>query len=265
MPKSLYADAGFAAGRNWPGLFLACACLGTLLFNTAVAQMAGSGNERQIHTTLEQLLGNAQAARYEKIIAADQPLSWEVYLPGPGPGERPGVLVYISPVNTGQIDPRWRSVMDEHNMIYIAANDSGNKVRTISRMVMAVMAVQALADSVAFDTENIFISGFSGGGRVASLVASQYPEAFSGAIYMCGVDPWKAKNTPGVEKLIQNRFVFLTGSKDFNRYETRKVHKRYTDAGAAHTKLMVVPGMAHARPDSETLSAALGFLIQRGY
>jgi predicted esterase len=248
-------------------LFKACACLclGLTLVEPAIAQDAGSGDDLQIQTTLRQLLGAEQASRYQKIIEPDEPLSWEVYLPESASEEKPGVLVYISPVSSGRIHSRWRRVMDEQNMIYISPNDSGNKVRTIIRMVMATTAVRALGEQFAFDTGNIIVSGFSGGGRVASLVATQYPETFSGAIYICGVDPWEAKHTPKVERLLQNSFVFLTGSKDFNRYETRKVHKRYTDAGARHTKLIVVRGMAHVLPGSETMTEALEFLTGKAY
>lgn len=248
-------------------LFRACACLclGLLLSGTVNSQNVGNGKNLQIQTTLGELLGEEQAARYKKIIKPDKPLSWEVYLPGSTSNEKPGVLVYISPVSSGSIHPQWRRVMDEQNMIYISPNDSGNRVRTNIRMVKATMAVKALGEQFAFDTGNINVSGFSGGGRVASRIATQYPVTFSGAIYMCGVDPWETKHTPDVAQVLQNSFVFLTGSKDFNRYETRKVHKRYTEAGAQRTKLIVVPGMAHVLPGAETLSEALVFLTSKAY
>ena len=95
---------------------------------------------------------------------------------------------------------------------------------------------------------------------MASLLASQYPDAFAGAIYICGVDFWKKSQTPKIERLAQNRFVFLTGSKDFNRDETRGVYRKYLKAGAQHSKLMVVPGLRHEHPDAKNLTEALRFL-----
>lgn len=41
---------------------------------------------------------------------------------------------------------------------------------------------------ILFDDQQIFVAGFSGGGRVASKLASQYPEVFAGALYICGQD-----------------------------------------------------------------------------
>jgi predicted esterase len=210
--------------------------------------------------TPTQLLGGQQASQYAKILAPDKPVSWQVYLPPADPAKPPGVLVYVSPMVTGSIDSRWREVMDAQNLIYVAANDMGNQVPTIRRMVTANLAIKALAQRYVFDTGRIYVSGFSGGGKVASLLATQYPEVFSGAIYICGVYFWKEEQTPNIERVLENRFVFLTGSKDFNRMQSRRVQQRYTDAGAQHTRLIVVPGMAHKHPNADYLTEALTFL-----
>jgi pimeloyl-ACP methyl ester carboxylesterase len=208
-----------------------------------------------------QLLGEQQAARYEKILDPEEPVTFQVYLPKNDSNEKPGVFVYVSPMKTGRIDSRWREVMDQQNLIYIAADKSGNRVPTVRRMVMATLAVKALAQGYSFNPDHINISGFSGGGRVASRLASQYPEVFTGALYICGVDFWKKDQTPKVDRVIQNRFVFLTGTRDFNLTETKMIHKRYIKAGAQNSKLIVVPGMAHLHPDAQYLTEALRYLL----
>jgi pimeloyl-ACP methyl ester carboxylesterase len=229
----------------------------------AFAASGPTANDLQIETTLIQLLGGEQAARFRTILDPEEELSWQVYLPDNDSTEPPGVFVYVSPMKTGRIDSRWREVMDQQNLIYISANDSGNRILTVRRMVMANMAVKALAQHHIFDPAHIMVSGFSGGGRVASRLASQYPQVFTGALYICGVDFWKKDQTPDVERLLQNRFVFLTGSRDFNLRETKQIHKRYVKAGALHTKLIVVPGLAHQHPDAAYLTEALQFLLER--
>jgi dienelactone hydrolase len=234
--------------------------LGLMLARGAIAESGPNTHDLQIQTTPSQLLGEQQAARYKKILEPDEPISFEVYLPDNDSTQKPGVFVYVSPMKTGRIDSRWREVMDQQNLIYIAANRSGNKIATIRRMVMATLALRALGQDHEFDTDHISISGFSGGGRVASRLATQYPEVFTGALYICGVDFWKKDQTPRVDRLIQNRFVFLTGTRDFNRTETRQIRKRYIKAGAQYTKLIEVPGMGHKHPDATYLTEALQFL-----
>lgn len=246
---------------NWaPKWTLIILCCGLLAAGMAIAGEPPENAGFQLQQTLNQLLGEQQAAQYQKIISPEESISWEVYTPNNDSGEKPGVLVYVSPLKSGRIDSRWRAVMDQQNLIYIAANDSGNDVPVNRRMVLAIMAIRALAQQHSFDTEHIVVSGFSGGGRVASILAGQYPEVFAGALYICGVDFWKKDKTPNIERLLQNRFVFLTGSRDFNRKETGQIYRRYLKAGAQYSKLMVIPGMAHAHPDANALTEALDFL-----
>jgi predicted esterase len=243
-------------------IILLVMCLFTGLFIAQVTSAEDKVDRNDLHLELtpNQLMGEQEADRFKGILDPQEPLSWEVYLPDNGSTETPGVLVYVSPRASGQIDPHWKGVMDAHNLIYIAANNSGNRVPTAQRMVMATMAIRALGQNHAFTAERIYVSGFSGGGRVASRLASQYPQVFTGAVYICGVDFWRDRQTPHVDRLLQNRFVFLTGSKDFNRKETGKVYRKYLKAGATQSKLMVIPGMRHQHPDAENMSAALQFL-----
>jgi predicted esterase len=127
-------------------------------------------------------------------------------------------------------------------------------------MVMALMALKVLEPHLLVDSTRISVSGFSGGGRVASMLASQYPEVFTGAVYICGVNFWQEELDPRVEQLVKNRFVFLTGSRDFNRDETQNVYRQYLQAGARHSKLMIIPGMGHERPDEANMAEALEFI-----
>jgi predicted esterase len=233
---------------------------GLWLTGETIAQDLPATGDVQLTETLSQLLGQPAASRYQKIIPPEEQISWEVYVPENSSTEKPGVFVYVSPRKTGQIDSRWRTVMDHQNLIYISANDSGNRILVTRRMVLATTAIKALAQGYSFSVDRIYVAGFSGGGRVASFLASQYPAVFTGAIYICGVDFWKKDQTPNVERVLQNRFVFLTGTKDFNRKETSSIYRRYLKAGAQHSKLMVIPGMAHAHPDAPELTEALQFL-----
>ncbi len=218
------------------------------------------GTPFEIKLTLNQLLGEAEASRYKEIISPGKSITWSVYLPDNESGEPPGVFVYVSPRNRGQIETGWRSVMDNFNLIWIGANNSGNRMPVDRRMLYAIMALKALDRDYVIASNRITVSGFSGGGRVASKLASQFPEVFTGAVYICGVDFWSDELDIRVDRLVQNRFVFVTGTRDFNLVDTKSAYQHYLDAGAQHSKLMVIPGMAHEHPDAANLSEALGFI-----
>lgn len=235
-------------------------CGELLLPSKTLALDQPRGTPFEIKLTLNQLLGEEEASRYKEILSPGKPITWDAYLPDNESSEPPGVFVYVSPRNLGRIDSRWRAVMDQQNLIYIGANNSGNRMPLNRRMVLAIMALKALEKDYLIAGNRITVSGFSGGGRVASMLASQYPEVFSGAVYICGVNFWSEELDLRVERLVQNRFVFLTGSKDFNLIDTQGVYHHYLNAGAQHSKLMVIPGMAHELPDAAALAEALDFL-----
>lgn len=234
--------------------------LSVFLAASAVAQDRSDSGELAIKLTLSQLLGEQQAQIYDEIVPGDETITWQVYIPDNNSGQLPGLFVYVSPHHSGQIDPRWKAVMDQQNLIYIGADRSGNRKPVNRRMVLATQAVKVAAARWAFDNSRIMVSGFSGGGRVASIIAVQYPEAFTGALYICGVNFWKKSHAPKIEKLVQNRFVFLTGKQDFNRKETRQIYRKYLKAGAQHSKLMEVPNLSHELPNARYLGEALDFL-----
>jgi hypothetical protein len=156
--------------RDLPSLILTFfgVFLSMVLARGAIADTGQMTHDLQIQTTSNQLFGEQRAEQYKKILDPDEEISFQEYLPDNDSTEIPGVFVYVSPMKTGRIDSRWREVMDQQILIYIAANQSGNKIPTIRRMVLATLAVKTLGQDHEFDTDHISISGFSGGGRVAS-------------------------------------------------------------------------------------------------
>jgi len=57
-----------------------------------------------------------------------------------------------------------------------------------------------------------------------------------------------------------NRFVFITGSEDFNLRDTKRVFKRYEKAEVRQLKLMVIPHMGHSNPTASNYAQAIAFL-----
>lgn len=233
-----------------------------LLTNTVYATSLPIGIST-VEYSLTELLGSEQANSFKKILPPNRVISWTIYIPTLSNLKPPSVLVYISPTKSGGLDSNWREVLEQHKMIYIAAESSGNNTLANQRMVMAIMAIKVLDLHLDYDRTKVFISGFSGGGRVASMLAIQYPSLFQGGLYICGVDFWKKSQSSKVARLLKNRFVFLTGNKDFNRKETRKVYRRYLGAGAENSSFMSINGMGHEHPDTESFRAAIEYLLNQ--
>ena len=202
-----------------------------------------------------------EAKAYASWMDIDENMKWEINVPEDyHPENPPGILVYVSPTNDVYAPSNWLSVTDDKNLIWVSALNSGNKKPTNLRVTLAVLSLELLQSIYQIDPNRIYITGFSGGGRIASLTATYFPDIFSGAIYICGANFWNDENPLNTEKIIQNRYVFLTGSNDFNLNDTKRVYAKYKKAGASNIKLMIIPRMGHENPKRRKLSQAIDYL-----
>lgn len=237
--------------------------LAALLFLASTAVQAGEPlrGEVSLAATASGLLGEDAATMFGSALDPEEAVDWELYVPDAyDPSTPAGLLVFISPIDSGRMPGRYKPVMDQRNLIWIGANQSGNRVRVARRISLALLAT-ALADRhFRIDPARVYVSGFSGGGRTASAVAPEYAQIFTGAIYICGVNFWDGRKPELLDRVRDNRYVFLTGSKDFNRSETRRVHRAYRRADVEDVLLLEVAGMDHRMPPVDDLATAIDFL-----
>ena len=214
----------------------------------------------EISETTLSLLGEQSSQDFQVIIPNDQAITWQVVVPKSYNKAQPaGVLVYVSPSNSGKIPKAWPEILAKRNLIWVSANESGNKINPHLRIAYATLAVAAVAKRYSVDTERVYVSGFSGGGKIASVTISEYPQLFKGGIYICGVLSHATKSD-NLELLKQNRHVFVTGRKDFNYEPTKIAYRKYKKAGIDASELLVIPKLKHQNPNAEGIDQALSFL-----
>jgi hypothetical protein len=205
--------------------------------------------------------------------------------PANGSSKPPGLFVWISAGDDGKI-PRdtWKKILDKHNLIWIGPNDVGNKKDTLWRTFMAIEAVRNARERLGeIDAERIYISGVSGGGRIASHAAIVAPDTFTGGgFYIVGcdffrdtpVDPkdrrgkhyrgfWPKPDLKLIKLSKERRYVLLTGENDFNLGNTRSVYAGYKGTGYKNVTLLEVPGMGHTAPDGEWFEKGIELLDKR--
>lgn len=188
-------------------------------------------------------------------------VNWKVYVPESyDPSNPAGLFVYISPVPKGYMPRFWHTVLEEENLIWVSADNSGNKVPTKLRMLYAVLAPAVVAEQYRIDQRRVYLSGFSGGGKVASMVSVHFPHLFRGAMFIGGAEFWRGDLPPQFEDVKNNRYVFVTGSKDFNLELTRRTYKRFKRAGVENIKLTVVRNMGHSTPEPEVFGETIAYL-----
>src|SRR6185312_10336729 len=126
-------------------------------------------------------------------------------------------------------------------LLFVAAHDSGNSRNLFDRCRLAVDAVHNMKKRFHLDPDRVYVSGNSGGGRVASTLGIAYADVFAGCFPIVGVnfykriptgEPnmfWHPNYRPDARILKsakeENRYVLLTGEKDFNRENTLRVYR----------------------------------------
>ena len=97
---------------------------------------------------------------------------------------------------------------------------------------------------------------------MASAAALHFPEVFAGGVYFMGVDIYRqieVPDRPGTfwgavlrppaaairEGAQRSRFVFITGSHDFNRAQTHAYHREYLRDGLSRSTLIEIPDVGH--------------------
>ena len=235
----------------------------TVVLAQPVENSAPQTGEFILGHTLAELVSDATATQIASVVPADELLEWQVYVPPTYDPARPaGLLVYISPTPSGEIPRGWSGVLDRHNVIWIGADRSGNSELVPRRVLLALLATSVARRQYAIDDERIYVTGLSGGGKTASMVATDQAQLFRGAIYNCGVEFWD-REPERIELIRQNRYVFVTGTYDQALRPTKRAFSAYKKAGVENSKLMVIRDMTHRNPDAYEFEEALRYLDAR--
>lgn len=203
--------------------------------------------------------------------------TFDVVVPeGCKPGIPHGLFIWISAGAGTAIPKEWEALLAERKLIFVAARNSGNNRNIFDRMRMAIDANAHLRSLYPVDGRRVYVSGFSGGARVASMLGVCFAEMFSGAACFMGVNFYTdAKGEDGKRYTLNYipddvvaglakrfcRFALVTAEKDFNRANTLAVMEQgFVKEGFAHARAFEVPGLGHAMPPAAWLGKALAFL-----
>ena len=201
--------------------------------------------------------------------------SFEVYVPQDYTDEKPfGLLVFVNPHPSGRPMQNYLPLLDKHHLIYVGPNKAGNDRVTGPRMGLAIDAAANMRARYKIDPDRVYVSGISGGGRVASMLDIGFADVFrGGGFYIIGCNFYREEQTPektfyrrgynpppaNILKIArkQSKHVFLTGDNDGNREQTEIYYKAFKRDGFEHITYLQVPGMGHQPPDAEWFEKGL--------
>lgn len=187
-----------------------------------------------------------------------------------------GLFIWISAGNDAKIPQDWGAVLADKKLIFIGARKSGNPRDIFDRVRMAVDANVNLRDLYNVDGRRVYVSGFSGGSRVASMIGVAFGEMFSGAACFMGVNFYADTTgadgkTYGLNYIPDDdvlalakkfcRYALVTGEKDFNRPNTLgALETGFIKEGFANARVFDIPGQGHSPPSGDWLRKVLDYL-----
>lgn len=172
-----------------------------------------------------------------------------------------GLIVYTNAGKGGGAG-MYRELLEKHRLIWIGAANVPNERDVVPRWGLALDAVWNMRKLYRIDARRIYASGFSGGGRCASMVAPTYADVFSGALYLCGCNepvfpPEKQVGRPIREPALANRYALLTGATDMNQPGTKALYDSMKGMGFKHVEYFEQPGLGHSTPSAEWFEKGL--------
>jgi hypothetical protein len=188
-----------------------------------------------------------------------------------------GLFIWISASDKPVIPAEWEAVFAEKKLIFIGAHHSGNPRSVFDRMRLAIDANYNVRQIASIDPARVYVSGFSGGARVASMLGVCYADLFPGTLCCMGVNFYTdllsadGKQTFRLNYLphdeftqiakAQCRYVLITGEKDFNLGNTQAVFENgFKKEGFKAVELLNIPGQGHSPPKAEWLKKGIEFL-----
>jgi predicted esterase len=220
-------------------------------------------------------MAQLKASEYEKDyeLASE---SFEVHVPESYKvGEKWGLFVWVSPGDRGNLHENWREVLEKHKLILIGPNKVGNQRAIWCRMGLAIDAAHNMKKRYDIDANRIYVSGASGGGRVASMLGVCYPDVFKGGLYIIGCNFYREMTAPNTGGKVWRRgyapppatilmqakktvsHVLLTGETDDNRVQMKMYFGEFKKDGFLGVTYIEVPGMGHQAPGPEWFEKGL--------
>jgi hypothetical protein len=170
------------------------------------------------------------------------------------------LIVFISPGDDPLGWRSWQKPCEEAGALFCAAYAAGNNCRPGQRVRIVLDMLDDVRRHYHVNPDETYLTGFSGGGRIACSIAFALPEYFGGVAPVCGTNPLHRLPYLGHRVADRLSVAFVTGANDFNRGENEDyMAPLFQDLGI-RSKLWVVPALGHAMPSPAILKEVLDWL-----
>ena len=170
------------------------------------------------------------------------------------------LVVFISPSDNPAGWNAWKKTCQEHGLLFCAPFGAGNSCPIGQRVRIVLDMLDDVRRHYSIDPEQTYITGFSGGGRMACSIGFALPEYFGGVARVCGINPLPSLTYQRQRVHDRLSVAFVTGEDDFNRKENEVyLYPQFQELGI-RAKLWVVPKSGDTMPEPAVLSEVYQWL-----
>lgn len=187
--------------------------------------------------------------------SVDSSVNYSFYLPKSYNGKNKlPVVFFLDPHGNGTLPiEKYKDLADKFGYVFIGSNNIKNNVPgNYTSAVFQVLLKEARA-RFSVDEKRFFVAGFSGGAKLATLFAQQFPEII-GVIATGASLPLVSDQEPTYY------YVGIVGNKDFNYLESNQTFSVFDQKGYDYTSI-VFDGKHEWAPKSCFDYALCGFQI----
>ncbi len=133
------------------------------------------------------------------------------------------VLLFISPGDEPMGWKRFENLCKQRGILYAEARGAGNNCPPKKRVRIVLDVLDDIRRNYPTDADRTYLTGFSGGGRIACAIAFALPEYFGGAMPICASGDLRGESWLRQRVIDRLSVALLTGEKDFNRAEIERL------------------------------------------
>ncbi len=170
------------------------------------------------------------------------------------------LVVFISPGDDPLGWRYWQKTCEKAGALFCAPFAAGNSCPAGQRTRIVLDMLDDVRRHYRIDPDQTYLTGFSGGGRMACTIAFALPEYFGGVAPVCGTNP--LPRLDALRHRVHDRLsvAFVTGENDFNRKENEVYMAPLFAELGIRSKLWVVPKMGHGVPPANVLGEVYAWL-----
>lgn len=186
--------------------------------------------------------------------------TYDLFLPPRKDPRKPiGAILFVNASDEPGGWKEFEPVCTKLGFAYIGVRGAGNDVPAPRRVRIILDCFDDVRKQVPLDPDRTYISGFSGGARIATAIAFAFPEYFGGLLPIAAGgelrdEPWLRHRA--IDRLSA---ALVTGQKDFNLGEISKWKGPHWKDVGIRTRVWVTPG-GHAIPPAATISEVVAWL-----